>query len=344
MKIFSLHKTLLTGLHNRLIAGLRNGLLTALRNHKAICVIISLMLAASLLGGCAGRADSVPEEPGRLRLYYITTDIDGVMPVDSDIDLTQASDPGECLSEVASRLREAPDAVACLAPLSEANGYISYVIKDDQAIFDFDERLPALDRITSTLIRAAVTRSVTQINGLSSVSFTVLGQPLLDDNGMVVGALGADSYIDNAGLTINADERTQLTLYFTNETGDKLVKVSRMVVYSGNISMDKLVLNQLLLGPQDGENAYPVMNPETKVINVTTQDGTCYVNLDSSFLSPLYNISNDVAIYSIVNSLIELGSVNRVQFLIDSDSDALFRETVSLNTQFVRNLDIIEEQ
>ena len=106
--------------------------------------------------------------------------------------------------------------------------------------------------------------------------------------------------------------------------------------------MDKLVVMQLIQGPQDNEDCYPVIDPNTKLINVTTQDGTCYVNLDSTFLAPGVNVSNDVAIYSIVDSLIELGSVNKVQFLIDSDSDVMFRETVSLNTQFDRNLDIVE--
>lgn len=318
------------GLHNTKVYGI-------------IRLLICLVMTITLSTGCGSSASSPPADPGVLQLYYITPDIDGVVSVNSDIDITGQVDPATVLKSVTEALKTVPVGSGYHAPLDGNNGFISAVINENQALFDFGDEYSGLDRIESTLIRAAVTRSVTQISGIDSVIFTVKGQQLLDDNGMTVGALSADMFIDNAGLTINPDERTQLTLYFANKSGDRLVKVSRMVVYSGNISMDKLVMNQLLLGPQEGEDAYPVMNPETKAINVTTQDGTCYVNLDDSFLAPLYNVSNDVAIYSIVNSLSELGNVNRVQFLIDSDSDALFRETVSLNTQFVRNLDIVEE-
>lgn len=306
-----------------------------------------MMLIVLMASGCGssdnGDAQGAKEGPSKNYVYYITPDIDGVVSVDSGIKLSETADSAEMLNALTEALSQTPDPTKYKAPFDENSGFISAVIKDNQVIIDFDETFLELDPVRAVLIRAAATRTYTLIPDIDSVSTTVNGQQLLNRDGLVIGALGADSFIDNAGLQINADERTSLTLYFANETGDRLIKVNRKVVYSGNISMDKLVLSQLLAGPQEGENAFPVLNPVTRIINVTTQDGTCYVNLDSTFLSPVNNVSNDVAIYSIVNSLIELGTVNRVQFMIDSDSDVMFREAVSLNTQFVRNLDIVDE-
>ena len=52
----------------------------------------------------------------------------------------------------------------------------------------------------------------------------------------------ADLFIDNAGNEINAYEKTRLLLYFTNEDGERLIGVqTKPVVYSSNISMEKLV-------------------------------------------------------------------------------------------------------
>ncbi|MCR5510934.1 MAG: GerMN domain-containing protein [Lachnospiraceae bacterium] len=301
-----------------------------------LCIV---MLAGSL-SGC-GAANAEGNKPAGLTLYYITSDIDSLVTVSSAIDPASYDGQAELLDALTDALSETTDS-RMVAPLSEENGFISAKIIDNQVVLDFDELISAKDVITRTLIMAAATRTITQIKGIDSVSGTINGSPMLNSAGMVIGPMSADSFMDNEGLQITAEERTQLTLYFANETGDGLTRITRSVVYSGNIPMDKLVVMQLIQGPQDNEDCYPVIDPNTKLINVTTQDGTCYVNLDSTFLAPGVNVSNDVAIYSIVDSLIELGSVNKVQFLIDSDSDVMFRETVSLNTQFDRNLDIVE--
>ena len=50
-----------------------------------------------------------------------------------------------------------------------------------------------------------------------------------------------------------------------------------------------------------------------------------------------------IPIYSIVNSLAELGTVNRVQFSINGSTNVMFRDTLSLDTTFERNLDCIGE-
>ena len=119
--------------------------------------------------------------------------------------------------------------------------------------------------------------------------------------------------------------------------------VSRSVEYNTNVSLEKLVMEQLILGPSKLE-AYPTINPATKVINVTVNDGTCYVNLDQTFLTQVYTVSSEVTIYSIVNSLVELDNVNKVQILINGESEISFRESMNLNTTFGRNLDLIESQ
>lgn len=309
---------------------------------RDLACLVSLALVCMMLGGCGsiGR-DAAPQGPD-IQVYYITPDIDGLTSVSSGITADSYDSVDALLDAVIEALSESPE-VQLRAPLRAENGFRSSRIVDNQVVLDFDESMAGMDVISRTLIMAAATRTITQINGIDAVSGTIEGSPMLDSAGMVIGPMSADAYVDNAGLQINAEERTQLTLYFADETGNSLVKVTRTVVYSGNIPMDKLVMQQLIAGPQDGEKAYPVISPDCKLINVTSQDGTCYVNLGSAFLSPVDNISNDVAIYSIVDSLAELGTVNKVQFLIDSDSDVMFREAVSLNTQFDRNLDIVAE-
>ncbi|MCR5595433.1 MAG: GerMN domain-containing protein [Lachnospiraceae bacterium] len=307
---------------------------------KIISFVLSMAMIVSLTA-CQSNADISSAEK-KFTFFYLNPDVDSLVSYEGVLDLDSYETGEAKLAAVVKRLSESPDMAKMRAPLGPESGFVSAVLVDTQAVIDFDYDMGQRDVLTRTLVMAAVTRTITQLPEIDSVLGMVEGSPMLDSKGMVLGPLSAETFLDNTGLQINPEEKTQLTLYFANESGDGLVKVNRTVVYSGNISMDKLVVRQLLEGPHEDEAGYPVMNPQTKIINVTTQDGTCYVNLDTSFLAPPNNLTNDVAIYSIVDSLIELGSVNKVQFLIDSDSDVMFRETVSLNTQFDRNLDIVE--
>ena len=137
-------------------------------------------------------------------------------------------------------------------------------------------------------------------------------------------------------MTITGEEGTA----YLTEDGKNLIAGQRKVVYNTNISMEKMVVEQLIKGPQLA-GYYPTINPETKVLSVTNKDGTCYVNLSEDFLKQPYDVSNDVTIYSIANSLIDLSTVNRVQIQVNGSSKVSYRETTNLEDTFERNLDLV---
>ena len=140
----------------------------------------------------------------------------------------------------------------------------------------------------------------------------------------------------------SAYDTVNLTLYFTNETGDGLIAVNREKAYNTNISLDRLVVEEVIAGPSATvEGVYPTINPDTKPISVLTKDGICYVNLDETFLIQVYNVTPDVTIFSIVNSLAELSNVNKVQISINGDTSKMYREKYSFSTLFERNLDLV---
>ncbi len=207
---------------------------------------------------------------------------------------------------------------------------------------DFGESYHNLKGTREILVRASIVRTLTQIPDVERMAFTVRGEQLTDAAGAAVGVMAADTFIENAGNEINAYEKVDLKLYFANETGDSLVEENRRnVVYNSNISLEKLVVEKLVEGPTT-EGAYPTVNPTTKIVSVNVKDGTCYVDLNNDFLSQPYNVASDVTIYSITNSLVELSNVNRVQISVNGESNISYRENISLNNVFERNLDILD--
>lgn len=169
----------------------------------------------------------------------------------------------------------------------------------------------------------------------------VRNDPLTDLSGNPIGIMEASMFIDNAGDEINTYEKARLTLYFADESGTKLVEATRSVVYNTNISMEKLVVEELIKGPNN-DKIYPTVNPETKVNNVTVKDGVCYVNLNENFLTQMTNVTSEVTIYSITNSLVELPNIYKVQISINGDTEGTYRETIPFSTIFERNLELIE--
>lgn len=79
----------------------------------------------------------------------------------------------------------------------------------------------------------------------------------------------------------------------------------------------------------------------TKVNKISVKDNTCYLDLSSDFLDKRDNISDEVTIYSVVNTLVELSNINKVQFSIDGEQVLLYNDSDNFGEPFERNLDLV---
>ncbi len=300
------------------------------------CIWFALL--AVLVWAVVGCGSTEDEADGKTYdVYYIDKDITKTVATEYRTDTQDASALLEELLDVLSEQPEDED----LLPALPAGLMMSYSFDGGQLSVDFDSKYRDLDNIREILARAALVRTLTQVPDLTYVSFTVQGEALTDSTGAVIGMMTADQFIDNAGAEINTYEKVNLYLYFANEDGTGLVQeTQRNVLYSSNIALEKLVVEKLIEGPTT-ETAYPTINPATKIVNVTVKDGICYVNLDEGFLNQIYNVSPEVTIYSITNSLVELSNINKVQISINGDSEVNYRESISLTSIFERNLNIL---
>lgn len=174
------------------------------------------------------------------------------------------------------------------------------------------------------------------------VDFQVNGEPLTDLEGKEIGLMNEDQFIENAGEEINAYKTADLTLYFANKAGDKLVGQRVAMEYNSNISLEKLIVEQLIAGPPF-EGAYPTIPSETKLLNISIKDNICYVNLDEGFLGTGYNVIESIPVYSIVNSLIENTDAQKVQISINGETNRMFRESINFDTIFEKNEGLIEQ-
>lgn len=295
-----------------------------------------IVLAAIFLflTGCGKEADTKGNQ-----VYYLTIESTKIIPdtVQLDSELT-AEEQVKALLEC---LQKEPHDSKFRRTIPE-NIKVSSKVKDYQVILDFSEEYNLLSPTEEILVRAAIVRTLTQVEGISYVTFLVDHQPLMNKDGSLVGSLSAESFVENTGEQINAKTDTTLTLYFANEKGTGLKRCTLHVPYSSNISMEKLVMAKLIEGPK--ESGYQATLPSgTKMITSSVVDGVCYINFDETFRNNQNNeIAEQVVLYSIVNSLTELSTVDKVQISINGDTSGKLRYNYDLFTMYEMDETLVE--
>lgn len=298
---------------------------------KKICGMLLGIMCVLLLSACGNRHK---DGENLYQVYYVSKQ---ETKVEMHVHEMEALTSEDRLQELIDCLSANPEKMEYKAPFAMGFDVLGVKQENGRVQIDVSAAYKELPVTTEVLVRAAVVRTLAQLPEVSMVSFTVEGSQLYDSKGTVVGWMSADQFIDNDGNAINTFEMARVLLYFAGEDGTELISAYREKHYSTNLSMERFVVEELIAGPSGQiEGLYPSINPNTKIINVTTTDNICYVNLDENFLNVVNNVSTDVSIYSIVNSLVELNNVNKVQILVNGEVPSSFSSST-----YERNLDIV---
>ena len=297
---------------------------------------ILLLAVPLLMAGC--RKQQQVDESG-YRIWYINQDETCLKYENKEL---QSKNEEGLLREMMEVMRETPTDDELKPVIPEDVELLDFDFEHNQLYLDFSPEYKKMPKVYEVLCRAAIVRTMGQIDGVEYVDFQVNGEPLTDLEGKEIGLMNEDQFIENAGEEINAYKTADLTLYFSNKAGDKLVEQRVAMEYNSNISLEKLIVEQLIAGPPF-EGAYPTVPSETKLLNISIKDKICYVNLDEGFLGTGYNVIESIPVYSIVNSLIENTDAQKVQISINGETNRMFRESINFDTIFEKNEGLIEQ-
>lgn len=307
-------------------------------------VICLLILGMCTVTACAKSDTKEQSEDTGYKIYYIDKEETEIV---SEPYKPKNSGTDELIAEFLVQLKKSPKDIAYKKAKPDTVSFRSYVLKGDQLTLDFDSNYLNLKGVSEILCRAAIVKTLCQIDGVNYVEFNVNGQPLMNNNEKPIGFMKKDDFIDNMGSETNYSN-ADMTLYFANEKGDGLIETHvKKSNYDGTIPMEQVVIEQLIKGPDfiegaEEEGIYATVPSDTKLLKATTKDGVCYVDFSDKFLNKLPEITDEVAVYSVVNSLVELSAVNKVKFLINGQEQKIYWEKISFDGFFERNLDIVK--
>jgi spore germination protein GerM len=139
------------------------------------------------------------------------------------------------------------------------------------------------------------------------------------------------------------EKEMEITIYFGDKEAQFLVPEIRSVPAAQTVA--KSALEELIKGPESKDKISLI--PEgTKVLSISIQNGVAEVNLSKEFKEkyPLGSASENILIYSIVNTLTEFPSIKKVHFLVEGKPLEVTGSNYDLaNTYFERNESMIKK-
>lgn len=309
---------------------------------RFLCVMSMLLLMVVILYGCENKdKHDVILEQGKYKIYTINNNQTGI---EWAVYEAKSEDTKNLVEELLVQLSTDPTNFSSKHAINDNVIVKEITLSEGTLLINFDSAYQNQKSVDEVLLRAAIVKTLTQIDEVEYVEFSVNQVALIDAYDKTIGQMASDDFIDDNDIE-NSKVPAVLSLYFANEAGDKLVECTVSDLYDGSITMEQMVLLQLIKGPKEyemEEGLQSAIPSNTVLNNVTTKEGVCYVDFSKEFLTPVEGVNEEVSIYAVVNSLVELSNINKVQIMIDGKIVENYRDNMELDIIYERNLDIVE--
>lgn len=308
---------------------------------KTIDTILVVLMLCLFAGGCSVEVQE--ESNNRQSVYYlydISSDETQLEKEGYDPDETTAEYMLKDMMQRMNSKEASTDRIGLLPDEVQMN----YSVEGETLVVNFNSQYTDMSKARELLVRAGVVKTFLQVPGISAVRFTVDNQELTDSKGQEVGEMTADTFAEFTGSEPDAYCSNTFTLYFTDKTGQKLIKEQRTVRYKRSIPKERIILEQLMKGPME-KGHYPTIPENTEILNVTIADRICYVAFDRVFSSYALDVSEKIPVYSVVNSLLDALEADKVQITVGTrDKMDTFGEKMDLYHFYERNDKLVTEE
>lgn len=310
-----------------------------MKKRSCLCdfaVFLLIILMSGGLSGCSSTGENNKKSEDEIYVYYVNKEHTKLKAVKYR---PEGTDPQSMAVNAIDRMNTTHEKEKCVVVKPEDVQILGITMKSNTLYINFASSYYDVNNVDELLYRSATVKTLTQIEGIDYVAFTIMGEGLVLD-GRTIGSMTNESFVDNTTSDINSFKTVEIVAYYGDKAGTSLIPVKVEGVYDNNTSIEKTIIDQLINGPVDASYRRTVPS-DLRLLSVNTGDGICYVDFDDSLITEAVGVSAEAELYSIVNSLIELSNVNKVQISINGDSNVKFRDSISLEYPFTRNLDIV---
>lgn len=306
---------------------------------KYLWTLLLAVFACVFLGGCSiEEKEEIQTEQENYNFYYLNT---GETTLKKMVYEPQEESTEFMMKDLMQRLsgRETPEDGIALLP--EAVSVNSYDLQEKRLVIDFNSAYLEMSRTREILTRAGIVEMFLQIPDIEIIRFTVAGQELTDSKNETIGDMTEETFLELSGKDKDAYRYDTFTLYFTDESGEKLVSEKRNILYRRTTPKAAVVLAQLARGPSE-QGHYRTISEDSLPISTVIADGICYINMNKAFQDNAPEISENVQIYSIVDSIVDSCKADRVQISVEGSLEGNFKNSMPLYSFYEKNEELIE--
>ena len=306
---------------------------------KLFSAVLALVLACSLLTGCTveTQEEKVDSGSNQYYLYYVNKDETKVVKVRYQPEQESAE---FMLQDFTGILNAQEGSGDNLALLPSGVQLVTYRLNESLLELEFNSDYSEMSRAREILVRAGVARTFLQMPGVTGIKIFIESEELKDSKGQAVGVIDGNTFVEMWGSDKDAYRYDTFTLYFTDKTGEHLVAEQRNVYYKRILPRERVILEQLAKGPMV-KGHYPTIPQETEILGVEVSDDVCYVDFSSAFSDSGIDIPVNTMIYSVVNSLLDTASADKVQISVEGDTEATLSDGTSLYCLLSKNTDLV---
>ena len=280
---------------------------------KVICLILAAVLAVAFFAACA------PEKT-QISVFFKNIHTNELSEEKHNVDAEKDADAATLAKLAVAQLISGPKNEKNAPVIDKEAKLLSLAISDGVATVNISGHYSDKKDGDALILRFAFINTLCSIQGIDGIVIQVEGKPIVSETtGKEFGVMSISD------IALSTEDNIQVELYFPEKDGEKLVMENRTVDAQQALSLEKAVVSELIKGPSDSKLSAAI--PEgTKLLNIETKDGICYVNFSSEFKTKISSGSSatTLALYAVVNSLCKLDNVECVQILVDGETGVEF--------------------
>ena len=295
---------------------------------KRIVMAIGIITLLAVIWGCRsdGASQKKVKENDTADDFYVYYINDGWKDISrKKIDIDQMASAENKVDFAMNALLEGSDTADLSAPVPNGMIYQRYIYDGFGTVnLIFNADMEAVDTYSVVLSKMAFVKTLSQIDSVQKIVYEVVDS--VNEENVITEELTTESFADMDNIM---DSEKEIRIYMPDSSGKSLVEKSLILDYSAKESLPEQVIQGL--GNEYDGTATP-FNEKTVVKNISIDKGLCTVTFNDAFVNGKDGIDDNVIVYSIVDSLLELDDVKKVQLISDNTGNRL--NAIDLEKQF----------
>ena len=284
----------------------------------AIALLTVLLMG---IGGAIGKVGVRQESGGSAySLYFVERDLRSADGGDALRSEERTLEDGglsteELAAALVAELLKGPADPTLKSPFPKGTALLSAEQKGTELRVDLSAAYSTLSGVGLSLADYAITLTLTQLPNVNAVSITADGRELPYRETQVL--LSADTLLSSRESGLRPI--TVLLYFLDSKTGELRAEQQTLALYEGQTRVNAL-LEALAQGPED-DSLVSLLPEDFAVISSRIENGVCYLNLPASGSLPENEAERDLMLSALEQSILSLGGVDEVQFLIEGSAE-----------------------